>query len=269
MMIGWPYVFVPRDSELFSANITFVTLENADGWRKPKPFLPMIVAPYPSFGHFNKPNGGDWTQKLFLNNRQVYIFISAKSRNKVYSQTQPLRIRLSEAMSNVTTRLPYKNYYKFHKLTPNSTVDIVNYKLSVANSNSVQNLIEWMRNSVFCLQPPGDSFTRKGFYDSILCGCIPVIFQTTLVEHVTYPFESFLDYSTFTVMIPADDILSYQAVLQRYTTSDIAVLQANLLKVMQYLQYNDLGAENVGVDAFTMIIRDLQLQQIKQQKEQI
>ena len=34
-----------------------------------------------------------------------------------------------------------------------------------------------MARSTFCLQPPGDSPTRKGFFDSILLGCIPVIFR--------------------------------------------------------------------------------------------
>jgi hypothetical protein len=29
-------------------------------------------------------------------------------------------------------------------------------------------------NSIFCLNPPGDMPTRKGFFDSILAGCIPV-----------------------------------------------------------------------------------------------
>ena len=29
-------------------------------------------------------------------------------------------------------------------------------------------------NSVFCLNPPGDMPTRKGFFDTILAGCIPV-----------------------------------------------------------------------------------------------
>ncbi|ORY69443.1 exostosin family-domain-containing protein [Leucosporidium creatinivorum] len=34
-----------------------------------------------------------------------------------------------------------------------------------------------MSQSTFCLQPPGDSPTRKGFFDSLLLGCIPVIFR--------------------------------------------------------------------------------------------
>lgn len=31
--------------------------------------------------------------------------------------------------------------------------------------------------STFCIMPPGDVPTRKGFFDSILMGCIPVVFN--------------------------------------------------------------------------------------------
>ena len=31
------------------------------------------------------------------------------------------------------------------------------------------------RNAVFCVQPPGNSPSRKGFFDALLLGCIPVI----------------------------------------------------------------------------------------------
>ena len=34
-----------------------------------------------------------------------------------------------------------------------------------------------MSLSTFCLQPAGDSPTRKGFWESILLGCIPVLFR--------------------------------------------------------------------------------------------
>lgn len=33
------------------------------------------------------------------------------------------------------------------------------------------------RSSVFCLQPPGDMPTRKSLFDSVLSGCIPVLFH--------------------------------------------------------------------------------------------
>ncbi|KAL8277636.1 hypothetical protein RQP46_009909 [Phenoliferia psychrophenolica] len=34
-----------------------------------------------------------------------------------------------------------------------------------------------MLHARFCLQPPGDSASRKGFWESILLGCIPVVFR--------------------------------------------------------------------------------------------
>ncbi|CAN1780553.1 Probable xyloglucan galactosyltransferase GT12 [Linum perenne] len=43
-----------------------------------------------------------------------------------------------------------------------------------------ENPVEVMRvfqDSVFCLQPPGDSPTRRSIFDSILAGCIPVFFH--------------------------------------------------------------------------------------------
>ncbi|XP_024531286.1 probable xyloglucan galactosyltransferase GT11 [Selaginella moellendorffii] len=36
--------------------------------------------------------------------------------------------------------------------------------------------------SVFCLMPPGDSPTRKAFFDGLVAGCIPVVFS----EHTAY-----------------------------------------------------------------------------------
>ncbi|KAF2298105.1 hypothetical protein GH714_014702 [Hevea brasiliensis] len=39
------------------------------------------------------------------------------------------------------------------------------------------NVMRLFQNSVFCLQPPGDSYTRRSMFDSILAGCIPVFFH--------------------------------------------------------------------------------------------
>jgi len=44
------------------------------------------------------------------------------------------------------------------------------------------NVVEVMSKSTFCLQAPGDSFTRRSTFDSVLAGCIPVFFS----EHTAY-----------------------------------------------------------------------------------
>ena len=40
------------------------------------------------------------------------------------------------------------------------------------------------RNAVFCLQPPGDMPTRKSLFDSILSGCIPVLFHPLTARYM-------------------------------------------------------------------------------------
>ena len=43
--------------------------------------------------------------------------------------------------------------------------------------------------STFCLSPPGDTFTRRGFWDALLVGCIPVVFDDRSRHWPTF-FES-------------------------------------------------------------------------------
>eukprot|EP00605_Chrysophyceae_sp_TOSAG23-4_P002054 GSChrysophyteH1.ASY1.ANO1.2275.1 assembled CDS len=40
------------------------------------------------------------------------------------------------------------------------------------------------RDSVFCLQPPGDMPSRKGVFDAILSGCIPVLFHPLTAKYM-------------------------------------------------------------------------------------
>ena len=44
------------------------------------------------------------------------------------------------------------------------------------------NPLELSLRSVFCFQPIGDLMTRKGLFDSILLGCIPIVFDPLTAE---------------------------------------------------------------------------------------
>ena len=48
-----------------------------------------------------------------------------------------------------------------------------------------------LANAIFCLQPPGDTPTRKSVFDSLLTGCIPVFFSN-LTAHLQYSPFGFL-----------------------------------------------------------------------------
>ena len=117
--------------------------------------------------------------------------------------------------------------------------------------------MEWLTNSVFCLQPPGDSPSRKSFYDSIMAGCIPVIFETPGVGHIIYPFENVLDYSTFSVKIPANKKFLY--VLEQYAKDDdkVRALQKGMFKVIKYLQYSYAVTTGPHDDAIQLVMDEL------------
>jgi hypothetical protein len=53
------------------------------------------------------------------------------------------------------------------------------FSFKVSGHNPLQQL---SLRSVFCLQPIGDLMTRKGLFDSILLGCIPVVFDPLTAE---------------------------------------------------------------------------------------
>lgn len=56
-----------------------------------------------------------------------------------------------------------------------------------------------MRMSQFCLQAPGDSYTRRSTFDTILAGCIPVFFSphTAYTQYGWYFPEEKEEYSVF------------------------------------------------------------------------
>ncbi|KNA10052.1 hypothetical protein SOVF_148010 [Spinacia oleracea] len=59
--------------------------------------------------------------------------------------------------------------------------------------------------SEFCLQPPGDSPTRKSMFDSLIAGCIPVVFDP-FTAHYQYPWHFPEDYRKYSVFIDQDEV---------------------------------------------------------------
>lgn len=96
---------------------------------------------------------------------------------------------------------------------------------------------------------PGDSATRRGFFDSILLGCIPVIFASD-----TYKSFASLDIEEFAVVLSPEDAFSPNILdkLESITLEDIARRQEGLAKLAPRLQYALPGER--GNDAFDGIL---------------
>ncbi|KAK4585622.1 hypothetical protein RGQ29_023041 [Quercus rubra] len=79
---------------------------------------------------------------------------------------------------------------------------------NVTNGNKCDDPVSVMRvfkSSVFCLQPPGDSYTRRSIFDSILAGCIPVFFHpgTAYAQYLWHLPRNGTNYSVY---IPVKDV---------------------------------------------------------------
>lgn len=244
------YVWMPGDLYLYdiAKNITFITMESI--YREEQgPLRSEIVSPYPSYGHFLP------SQERVLNTkpitaRNIFILLPVGNRN-ASSEREILKQQFY-----VNTDLPYD---KFMETSRHHKYKMLLYYTNACSQDSTRNTVLWLQNSVFCLQPAGDTETRKSVYDSILCGCIPVII-TNMPN--PYPFQTFIDYWKFSVMIPfsviADQHENIYDILSDIPPEEVQSLQNNLQQIAQYMQYSiPSEKQTVENDALQLIFMEL------------
>lgn len=66
-------------------------------------------------------------------------------------------------------------------------------------------VIQLFMESEFCLQPPGDSPTRKSLFDSLVSGCIPVLFDP-FTAYYQYPWHLPEDHGRYSVFVDQKDV---------------------------------------------------------------
>ncbi|KAE8039069.1 hypothetical protein FH972_011516 [Carpinus fangiana] len=101
-------------------------------------------------------------------------------------------------------------------------------------------LMKMFQTSVFCLQPPGDSFTRRSAFDSILAGCIPVFFHPGSA-YVQYLWHLPKDYTKYSVFIPANDVksgkVSIQNILLRIPKAKVRAMREEVIRLIPRVIY--------------------------------
>jgi hypothetical protein len=211
----------------------------------------FIVAPYPSYIHFLQPDGGSYYKDLFSHHRHVFIFLAAGKN------ASPFRQQILDRMPTNTT-LSVDEYYREMEYSERTELDSMWLRTPYFQPH-IEATVQWMRESVFCLQPPGDSPTRKSIYDGILCGCIPVFFEHPLEPIVTLPFQDLVDYSKVSVTIPKEATKRFAEILAAYRkdTKKIRVLQKNLHSIIPYMQYSYPPDNREHTDAMKTILDQL------------
>eukprot|EP00026_Physarum_polycephalum_P010457 Phypoly_transcript_10621.p1 GENE.Phypoly_transcript_10621~~Phypoly_transcript_10621.p1 ORF type:complete len:404 (+),score=34.14 Phypoly_transcript_10621:33-1244(+) len=208
-------------------NITVVMLERSakKDIRNPKAVINsnVVVAPYPSHIHFEpeKQYMPDYAKK------DVLISSSWKSR-------YPIR-KLLAGLCNASSDCVHMETIPFYNRS---------YVFDITS------------RSVFCLSPPGDSSTRKAFWDAITLGCINVIYE----NDIKYPFDDLIDYKNLTVYIPNNRVNDTIKILKAIPRDKIIAKQNYIEKHKEKFQYTVVPNYTSPVytnDAFDMILSEV------------
>ncbi|KAF3433092.1 hypothetical protein FNV43_RR24194 [Rhamnella rubrinervis] len=124
-------------------------------------------------------------------------------------------------------------------------------------SNGTSAILETFLDSNFCLQPRGDSFTRRSIFDCMVAGSIPVFFwrRSAYVQ-----YEWFLpgEEDSYSVFIHRDAVkngTSIRGVLEKYSEEEVKKMREKVIEYIPKFVYvePEEGLERVK-DAFDVAI---------------
>ncbi|KAL8057400.1 hypothetical protein ABFX02_04G181000 [Erythranthe guttata] len=217
-----------------SQNMTMLTIESSP-WDKND-----FAIPYPTYFHPRTDEQVlEWQNKMRRQKRRsLFCFAGAPRPNMEDS------IR-SEIMSQCAAA-PKK-------------CRLIECKNDKHNCLKPANVMRMFQNSVFCLQPPGDSFTRRSTFDSILAGCIPVFFSPGSA-YVQYLWHLPKDHGSYSVLIPEGDVkrkgVSIDSVLSRIPRSRVSAMREKVIKLIPSVVYADPRSRLKRLDdAFDLTVR--------------
>ncbi|CAI0434633.1 unnamed protein product [Linum tenue] len=108
--------------------------------------------------------------------------------------------------------------------------------------HSPSSIMQMFQSSLFCLQPQGDSYTRRSAFDSMLAGCIPVFFHPGSA-YTQYTWHLPKNFSTYSVFIPEDDIRkrngSIEELLSQIPPEQVQIMRENVINLIPQLIYAD------------------------------
>lgn len=110
-----------------------------------------------------------------------------------------------------------------------------------------ERVINLFKNSIFCLQPSGDSPTRKGLFDSIVAGCVPVLFSESSA-YQQYAWHLPNNGSQYSVYIDGDDMAQGKVDLVQHLGDIVSnkdrlkALQERLIELLPSIVYAHPGS---------------------------
>ncbi|XP_021836490.2 probable xyloglucan galactosyltransferase GT11 [Spinacia oleracea] len=120
-------------------------------------------------------------------------------------------------------------------------------------------IIEMFMKSDFCLQPPGDSYTRRSTFDSILAGCIPVFFHPGSA-YIQYLWHFPKNYTKYSVFIPEDGVMNgtvrVEELLSQISKEDVSSMREEVIRMIPRIIYARKKLNKIE-DAFDITVTNV------------
>lgn len=216
-------------------NTTFVVLERRP-WRTQEQAVPYPVGFHPS----STASLERWIHRVRTSVRTALFSFSGALRPK---RSDSIRGFLSNECVNASTEC--------------SRLDCA----QISCSHNPEPIYESLLKADFCLQPRGDTATRRSTMDSIVSGCIPVLFhEDSAAKQYAWHFPQ--DYASFSVFIPESDIVtgrsSVREVLKQIAPGEVRRMRENVISMIPSMLYRHPSAEGfASQDAFDLTIEGM------------
>nr|UZT28781.1 glycosyl transferase family 2 [Nucleocytoviricota sp.]UZT29057.1 glycosyl transferase family 2 [Nucleocytoviricota sp.] len=202
-------------------------------------------------------------QQLTVNNLIPYftgIYINSNFKCYNHDRNYLLSFVGSIWRNSVYRKLTIQNLLKYNKIHNNffyaplittSCDDEKDKKWSEGNISYIAK--KSYLNSIFSWQPPGDTETRRGFYEALQLGNIPVINQNSYIIYSQLKIFKFIDLKNISIVLNndnfynADFLINY---LNKIEKEKIKQLQNNIYKILKSTQWGLSTKENIILNIF-------------------
>ncbi|KAL3647416.1 hypothetical protein CASFOL_008384 [Castilleja foliolosa] len=135
-------------------------------------------------------------------------------------------------------------------------------------ANGTSEIMETFLDSDFCLQPRGDSFTRRSLFDCMLAGSVPVLFWHRTAY---FQYEWFLpgEPGSYSVFIDRNEVkngTSIKGVLEKISREKVKRMREKVIEYIPKIMYANSNEGLEGVeDAFDVAVEGF-LRRVKEQE---
>ncbi|KAG5404132.1 hypothetical protein IGI04_010251 [Brassica rapa subsp. trilocularis] len=201
-----------------SQNLSFLTIE-----RSPTSHNEFAI-PYPTYFHpTSTVEIRQWQDKIKLTNRTI-LFSFAGAQRPSRSQNGLVRSQVIEQCKSSS-----------------KTCRFLDCDVKANGCDDPMSLMKLFESSVFCLQPPGDSLTRRSVFDSILAGCIPV-FSNQGSAYKQYVWHLPNNDGEYSVYIPVKELRTggkskIEEILQGIPNEKVIDMRENVIRLVPNIVY--------------------------------